>query len=68
MTIGVQLAALGVAIAVNAAALAAANLALTQIAAREQLAQAQPARIVVTSPRYGESVLATRACAAPGVL
>ena len=68
MTIGMRLLVLVVAIAANAAALAAAHVSLAQIAAREQLAQHEPARIVVTGARYGHSLLAIQNCPSPGVL
>jgi len=59
---------LGVAIAANTAALAAAHVALAQIAVREQLAQQMPERIVVTASRVGHSMLAVKNCPSPGVL
>ena len=68
MTIRMRLLALVIAVAANAAALAAADVALTQITVREQFAQQEPARIVVTGSRIGHSVLATHDCPAPGVL
>ena len=68
MTIGMRLLVLGVAVAANAAALTAAHVSLAQIAAREQLAQQSPARIVVTGARYGHSLLAIQNCPSPGVL
>lgn len=64
----IRMLVLGVAIAANTAALAAAHAALTQIAVREQLAQTKPARIVVTASRAGHSMLAVQNCPAPGVL
>jgi hypothetical protein len=63
-----RLFAIGTAIAVNAAALAAVHTALVQITVHEQLAQLEPVRIVVTGPRYGHSVMAIQNCPAPGVL
>ena len=68
MTIGIRLLLLGIAIAVNAAALGAAHMAMCQVTLREQLAQFEPERIVVTAPRHGHSVVATHLCPSPGVL
>lgn len=68
MTIRMRLLVLGIAIGANATALAAAHVALAQIAAREQLAQLKPVRIVVTGSRFVPSMLATQNCPAPDVI
>jgi hypothetical protein len=48
---GTRLAALGIAIAVNGAALIAVNAAMIEGAERQLLSQQEPERIVITAPR-----------------
>ena len=67
MTRTVRLGMLGIAIAVNAAAVAAVDVAMTQGALREQLAQQDPARIVVRAPAT-PGALAAASCPAPKLL
>ncbi len=48
---GIRLIALGIAIAVNGAALVAVNAAMVDGAERQLLSQQEPERIVITAPR-----------------
>ena len=59
---------LGVAVAVNGAALAAAHMAMVQTRVHEELALQQPARIVVSAPPKVNPVAAAQQCPAPKVL
>lgn len=63
MNRAIQLLVVGLAIAVNAGALAIAHAAMGQITEREKLALQQPARIVVIARRTEH--VAARACPAP---
>jgi len=63
--------ALGVAIAVNAAALMAVNSAMVEGAERELLSQPQPQRVVVTAKRQdlpANQTIASQNCPAPKAL
>jgi hypothetical protein len=68
MTRNVRLIVLGLATAVNAAALTVVDAGMAQSGVRAELAILQPVRIVVTAPRAGDSILATQTCPAPKVL
>ena len=61
----IRLIALGIAIAVNGAALVAVNAAMVDGAERQLLSQQEPERIVITAPRQEEPVpqtLAIQSC------
>lgn len=68
MTRTLRLWVLGLAAAVNVAALAAIDAGMVQIVARERLAQQQPERIVVTARPAEQAIVATQNCPAPKVL
>jgi hypothetical protein len=51
---GIRLMALGIAIAVNGAALVAVNAAMVDGAERQRLSQQEPERIVITAQRQGD--------------
>jgi len=63
MTRAVRLVVVGLAVAVNGAALATAHTAMGQIQARQKLAQQQPARVVVVGQRPQH--VAIQNCPAP---
>ena len=63
MTRGFRLVVVGLAVAVNGAALATAHTAMGQIQERQKLAQQQPARIVVVGQRPEH--VAIQNCPAP---
>lgn len=68
MTIPTRLLALALTFAVNLAAFAAADAAMGQIRLREQLAQLEPARITVSAPRIGQSMVAAGVCPPAGAI
>jgi hypothetical protein len=62
---GTRLIALGIALAVNGAALIAFNVAMVDGAERDLLTQQEPERVVITAPRReqpGQDMLATQNC------
>lgn len=59
---------LGLAAAVNVAALAAVHTAMVQTSQKQHLAQQQPARIVVSAPHAIPAVAVAQQCPAPRVL
>ena len=63
MTRAVRLVVVGLAVAVNGAALATAHTAMGQIQERQKLAQQQPARVVVVGQRPQH--VAIQNCPAP---
>ena len=68
---GIRLMALGIAIAVNGAALMAVNASMVDGAGRELLSQQQPERIVIVAKRLGlpaSQTVASQNCPAPKVL
>jgi hypothetical protein len=66
---GIRLMALGIAMAVNGAALLAVNDAMVDGARRELLSQQQPERIVITAKRRDlPGAVASQNCPAPRAL
>ncbi|TAK51747.1 MAG: hypothetical protein EPO27_02250 [Betaproteobacteria bacterium] len=59
---------LGLAVAVNGAALAVLHAAMLQTVAREQLALQRPSRIVVTAPPAAHALASAQSCPGPKVL
>ena len=71
MNRGVRLMVLGIAIAVNGAALMAVNAAMVEGAERGLLSQQQPERIVIVAKRQdlpGNQTVASQNCPAPRAL
>ena len=68
---GIRLMALGIAVAVNGAALMAVNAAMVDGAERQRLSQQEPERIVITGRRQDlpeHRTLAVQNCPAPRAL
>ena len=68
---GIRLMALGIAIAVNGAALMAVNASMVDGAGRELLSQQQPERVVIVAKRQelpGHQTVAIENCPAPRAL
>ena len=68
---GIRLMALGIAIAVNGAALMAVNASMVDGAGREMLSQQQPERVVIVAKRQdlpASQTMASQNCPAPQAL